>query len=208
MHKLEEKEEIESTYEYFMSFKKELEKDKNLENHMRNIIIIEFSILLNSKGLDKFKNLNFKYYNTNSIENDSPLKKAMKFLVQFIKDLDENSPFIYPLILIDSGNYQFDKENAYGYGLISIKILKSHLENVLPDIIITITDIETKSKICERENCDDKTPITAIDFNYSGNLLAYASGYDWSRGALFANLYTQPKIFIHYLQPNQRKGKK
>ena len=45
-----------------MSFKKELEKDKNLENYMRNIIIIEFSILLNSKGLDKFKNLNFKYY--------------------------------------------------------------------------------------------------------------------------------------------------
>ena len=146
MHKLEEKEEIESTYEYFMSFKKELEKDKNLENYMRNIIIIEFSILLNSKGLDKFKNLNFKYYNTNSIENDSPLKNAMKFLDQFIKDLDENSPFIYPLILIDSGNYQFDNENAYGYGLISNEILKSHLENVLPDIIITITDIETKSK--------------------------------------------------------------
>ena len=71
-----------------------------------------------------------------------------------------------------------------------------------------IWDIETKSKICERENCDDKTPITAIDFNYSGNLLAYASGYDWSRGAQFANLYTQPKIFIHYLQNNQRKGKK
>ena len=71
-----------------------------------------------------------------------------------------------------------------------------------------IWDIENKSKICERENCEDKTPITAADFNLNGNLLAYASGYDWSRGAQFAHLYTRPKIFIHYLQPNHRKGKK
>ena len=70
-----------------------------------------------------------------------------------------------------------------------------------------IWDIGEKSKINERENTEDKTPLTATDFNYSGNLLAYASGYDWSRGAQFAHLYSRPKIYIHYLQPNHRKSK-
>jgi mRNA export factor len=70
-----------------------------------------------------------------------------------------------------------------------------------------IWDITEKSKINERENCQDKTPLTATDINKSGILLAYASGYDWSRGAQFAHLYTRPKIFIHYLQKEHRKSK-
>ena len=72
----------------------------------------------------------------------------------------------------------------------------------------TIWDIGQKSRIHEPDNNEDKTPITAIDFNGAGNLLAYASGYDWSRGAKFANLYTRPKIYVHYLQQSQRKSKK
>lgn len=69
-----------------------------------------------------------------------------------------------------------------------------------------IWDIVQKSKVFERPNSDDKTPLTACEFNNSGNLLAYASGYDWSKGAQYAHLYNRPKIFIHYLQPNQRKS--
>ena len=70
-----------------------------------------------------------------------------------------------------------------------------------------IWDITEKSKINERENTTDKTPLTATDINKSGILLAYASGYDWSKGAQFAHLYTRPKIFIHYLQKEHRKSK-
>ena len=73
--------------------------------------------------------------------------------------------------------------------------------------VFTIWDIGKKSKVYDRENNDDKSPITAIEYNANGNLLAYASGYDWSRGAKFANLYPRPKIFIHYVQPNQRKSR-
>ena len=69
-----------------------------------------------------------------------------------------------------------------------------------------VWDIIEKSRIHERKNFDDKTPLTACDCNLNGNLLAYSSGYDWSRGAQFAHLYTRPKIFIHYLQLNERKS--
>ena len=71
----------------------------------------------------------------------------------------------------------------------------------------SIWDIDNKSKVHDRENCEDKTPLTATDINKDGKLLAYASGYDWSKGAQFAYLYTRPKIFIHYLQMSHRKSK-
>ena len=68
-----------------------------------------------------------------------------------------------------------------------------------------IWDIKDKSKINERENINDKCPLTACAYNESGNLLAYASGYDWSKGAEVAKDYPRPKIFIHYLQNSHRK---
>ena len=61
-----------------------------------------------------------------------------------INILDENSPFYYPLILIDSGSYilesRYSKKHVYGYGLTSSKILKDHLKNIIPEIIITFND--------------------------------------------------------------------
>lgn len=73
--------------------------------------------------------------------------------------------------------------------------------------VYSIWDIGKKAKVYDRENNEDKSPITAVEYNANGDLLAYASGYDWSRGAQFANLYPRPKIYIHYVQPNQRKSK-
>ena len=68
-----------------------------------------------------------------------------------------------------------------------------------------IWDIKDKSKINERENYTDKCPLTACAYNSNGNILAYASGYDWSKGASYANEYSRPKIFLHYLQDSHRK---
>ena len=147
--KEEEKEEkeIKSTYEYFIKYKNNLEKDLHLEYYMRNIIIMELAIyIIQKNNLEKFKKSEFKYYITKDLEKDSPLEEAIIFLDNFIKDLDETSPFIYPLILIDSGNYSYGKENAYGFGLINREILKSHLQNIIPDIIITINDEEINSE--------------------------------------------------------------
>lgn len=68
-----------------------------------------------------------------------------------------------------------------------------------------IWDINNKSKINERENYNDNCPLTACAYNYSGNLLAYSSGYDWMKGAISAKDYSKPKIFIHYLKDSHRK---
>ena len=63
-----------------------------------------------------------------------------------------------------------------------------------------------KTKLFERNDKNDKTPLTACDFNSSGNLLAFSSGYDLSKGAEAVKEFNSGvKICIHYLPPNQRK---
>lgn len=68
-----------------------------------------------------------------------------------------------------------------------------------------IWDLQERSRIYDRKNNTDNTPLTACDINKSGDLLAFASGYDWSKGMNYAQYSNRPKICIHYLQKNQRK---
>ena len=76
------------------------------------------------------------------------------------------------------------------------------------DGVYSIWDKAKRSRLFERTDGNDKIPLTACDYNYSGNLLAFASGYDWSRGAEAAKEYnaSNNKIGIHYLPPKQRKN--
>ena len=111
------------------------------------MILLEFSCLMELKeNLEKFKSINFTYYNMKYASKNSPLCISNQFLKDFIDKLDEKSPFIYPLSLIDSGNFTYSKENIYGLGLINKDILKSHLINILPEIVITINDEDEKDE--------------------------------------------------------------
>lgn len=67
----------------------------------------------------------------------------------------------------------------------------------------TIWEYKSKSKIKEGSK-NSQIPLTACAYSLNGELFAYASGYDWSRGA---NGYqnTNVTISIHYLQENERK---
>lgn len=53
---------------------------------------------------------------------------------------------------------------------------------------------------------DDSAPITAMDYNITGDLFAYAAGYDWSKG-LYGQLNTKPRIGLHLLIDEERKEK-
>ena len=142
-----EEKEIKNKYKYFIEYKKNLEKDSNLEYYMKSMILLEFSCLMELKeNLEKFKSINFTYYNMKYASKNSPLCISNQFLKDFIDKLDDKSPFIYPLSLIDSGNFTYSKENIYGLGLINKDILKSHLINILPEIVITINDEDEKDE--------------------------------------------------------------
>ncbi len=51
---------------------------------------------------------------------------------------------------------------------------------------------------------DDKAPITALEYNESGDILAYAGGYDWAQG-IHGNLLIKPRIGLHYLTDIEKK---
>ena len=143
LSQINEEKEIKSIYKYFNDFKKKLENDSSLEYYMKNMIMLEFSCIMVLKGnLEKFKSINFKYYNIKDAAKNSPLYNTNQFLKTFIDKLDDTSPFFYPLSLIDSGNFYYNNEYIYGLGLINKNILKSHLINILPDILIVINDEE------------------------------------------------------------------
>ena len=140
-----EEKEIKSIYNYFKTFKKQLDEDSNLEYYMKNMIMLEFSCIMKLKiKLDKFQSINFTYYNMKEVSKNSPLYISNQFLKTFIDKLDDNSPFIYPLSLIDSGNFNYNSKNVYGLGLTNKDTLKSHLKDILPDILIVINDEEEK----------------------------------------------------------------
>ena len=76
------------------------------------------------------------------------------------------------------------------------------------DGIYSIWDKMKRSRLHERTEVNDNVPLTACDYNSTGNLLAFAVGYDWSRGAEAAKEYNSNsnKIGIHYLPLKQRKS--
>ena len=53
---------------------------------------------------------------------------------------------------------------------------------------------------------EDKSPITCLAYSEDGNLLAYSSGNDWSKG-VFDNTQKPNRIGIHYLIDDEKKQK-
>ena len=182
--------EIRNIYNYFFDLKKKLEEDSNLENYMRIKIIIEFSLLFDKKrNFELFKN--FKYYSIKQSEKDSPLYNAITFLNDFIDNLDEKSPFIYPLILLDSGNYIYGQENAYSQGLINPHILKAHLKNIIPDILIFIYD---ESNIFEKSFTNES--LGTVVLNLASKILSPLKNIDLDKYCQNRDINTKLSLIL------------
>jgi mRNA export factor len=69
----------------------------------------------------------------------------------------------------------------------------------------TIWDKSSKEKL-KIGHFEDKAPITAMDFSASGDLLAYAAGYDWHKGINHMG-NNNVRIGIHYLIDDEKKMK-
>ena len=135
-----------SIFKYFEEYKNKIKNDINLNFYHKSIAIMEFSHWLKTMGsIDKFKEINFTYYCCNICEENSPIKSSLLFLEKFIKDLDNGSPFLEPLILIDSSTYIYNNNFAFVYGLASKEILKKHLLNIIPDVLFFYSNKETSN---------------------------------------------------------------
>ncbi len=68
-----------------------------------------------------------------------------------------------------------------------------------------IWDKDSRSRL-KQGMTQNKAPITAVDYSFNGDLLAYASGYDWAKGIAYETSF-QPKLNIHYCPDSDKKKK-
>ena len=161
-----------SIFKYFEEYKNKIKNDINLNFYHKSIAIMEFSYWLKTMGsIDKFKEINFTYYCCNICEENSPIKSSLLFLEKFIKDLDNGSPFLEPLILIDSGTYIYNNNFAFGYGLASKDILKKHLLNIIPDVLFFYSNKETSNDYALSNKANN-----AVSINLGSRLFSKYNG--------------------------------
>jgi len=100
-------------------------------------------------------------------------------LEKFASNLTESSPFFYPLAMIHSENFIYaprynQTKIVFGYGLISNKILKKHLNDIIPEVIITFNDTNIYKN---DQGLSNKKP-GAVALNLSYKLLSCLKNND------------------------------
>lgn len=135
---------IKKNYELFIKYKNQIQEDSDLDNYLKCTIILELGIFMEQIGdFQVFEQMNFKYYLRKKFEPDSIGYSSLQFLEKFINNLSEDSPFFFPLTLIDSGAYIYNGNSVYGRGVINKKLLINHLKDILPDVLFTYYDNKT-----------------------------------------------------------------
>ena len=124
----------------FLENKNKICGDNLLKISEKILLLIEiyFSSILEK---DDYK---LHYYHSNNFEKDSPLSNAYIFLNKFIDELDYDSVFYYPSLLIvgDKYNYKYMRNNyikfikTFGFNMLSLEEIKVHLKNMINDIIL------------------------------------------------------------------------
>ena len=157
------------------------------------------------RKINYFKAIKFNYFIRNKCDKNYPLQLSLLFFENFIEKIDDKSPYLEPLILIDSGTYQYNNNTAYGYGLISKELLKSHLKNLIPKIIFVYNDKNISDDIALANKANG-----AVEINLASNFLSQfnniANNRDIQDNKLRDNLCLKlVLIFIHEFRPIKRE---
>ena len=136
---------IEKLHKILENFKNKIVQDK-LKIFEKILLIIE----LNFCKLEPIKFSDLQYFHKDKIDIESPLYTAFQFLIEFIKDLNYQSNFYFPLLCIDRdifyethkfGNSKDYNETTYkittyGFNMNSLTTIKNHLSGIMPNIIL------------------------------------------------------------------------
>ena len=131
--------------------------DKSLKIYEKIFLIIELfstKIILEDDYI-------INYLNLNNIEDFSPMYYAKKFFKDFVRDLDYKSDFYYPLLSIDADRFYCKiKEDVdtklistFGFNMISLDKIKSHLNTMIPNVIILLERIKKNNIYTDDESC-------------------------------------------------------
>ena len=98
------------------------------------------------------------------------------------------------------------KQNVYAVNSLKFHKQFGTFSSAGGDGTIYFWDKDQKQKLKEFKQME--LSVTDVDFNYDGQLFAYAISYDWSKGIEhFKPKEQKPEIFIHKLELNEIKPK-
>lgn len=133
-------------YDYVDKIYTELKEEKKLEIFEKITIILNLAaIFLRFKSCDSYLKASIHYIKTDKVEKNSVIDLAMKFLINYISNVDEESPSFFKLVEINSGMGYYNNEKVFTFDMIPLSTLKSHLRGSLPTIITFYTLKETNN---------------------------------------------------------------
>ncbi len=153
-----------------------IKNDKNIEIYEKVLLLINIYL----SKLFKYDN-ELNYLNIKNVDKESPLALSVNFLNKFIEDLDYESQFYYPLLLIDGGlfnlKYKYDFWlRTFGANMNTIGDIKAHLKNLIPNIII-ISDKFKGKNIDDYGYVMPQIGIVTLNTKLLGNDI-YKKGYN------------------------------
>ena len=149
-------EEIKQFEETLLKNKEKIIRDKRLKRYEKVFLLIyiyRYSLLRLGKDFI------FRYIIINEAKENSPIKLCFNFLNNFANKFCETSDFFYPLLCIDSGlfNYKWTMcrnqtiyINSFGFDMCSVNIIKNHLIDLIPRVLILEDDLgNIEANTCE-----------------------------------------------------------
>ena len=126
-------------YSRLQENKKIMDNDKLLKPYEKIFLLLDIYYL----DIIKENDYKIQYCHSSDFEKGSPLSHAFQFLTKFIEQLDYDSNFYYPLLLIDADKfeYKYIRNNyikfitIYGFNMLSLEEIKTHMKNIIPNII-------------------------------------------------------------------------
>ena len=123
---------------HMTNIKEKIFNDKKLKNYQKAKLLKFYSIGLekNYTGMDAYLNTIIGYYYFDEMNDGSVLKKALEIIKYMGENLTEDSEIFFPLLLINSGIGYFKGEKTYCFNMLSPKMIREHLNELLPEIVV------------------------------------------------------------------------
>ena len=148
----ENKKEINKIISLLKKLKNEIDKinEEKLPLYEKiRVVHTSFSIIFfgqnNILSINEINKLNIKYLIIDEKKNNSIIDRCYNFYENFVNSISEKNDIFPYLINIDSGFGFYEKDIIYTFDLKNLKMIKSHLMEVFPKVII-LCNIEKGQK--------------------------------------------------------------
>jgi hypothetical protein len=131
---------IEKILNYFEEIKIKISSEKSLKIYQKIFLLEFYFSMLEKMNFEEFITMNIKYYIMDKAEKDSVFYYVIKFLNEFIEQLNESSYLFFPLLELNSGVGNYLQNKVYCFNMININTLKQHLKEIVPEFIITFSN--------------------------------------------------------------------